>query len=381
MSSIPRVALLVETTRTYTRDLVSGIRRYLAEKGPWSVFIELRALDSSPPPWLGRWDGDGIICRTFTREMAEAVAACGLPAVETRSSRLCPRLPFVGMDNSLIGAAVARHFLQRGYRNFAAYRLDTEDFFEERVANFVAVVEREGARCAVLPGREPDSVEDWEASQRRLIEWVASLPKPVGVFAANDQLGFRLLDACQRAGIAVPEEVAVVGTEDEETLCGLAAPPLSSLRFDGQAVGYLAAETLAGMMRGEEPPARVRLVPPKGIVTRGSSDETVVNDPLVQRAARLVRERACEGLNVEQLCAELRVSRSALERRMKAAIGRTPKEELQRMRFRRAEWLLRETDLTMECVAEQCGFAHGHYFQSAFGKRYGRTPGQFRREG
>jgi LacI family transcriptional regulator len=375
---IPRVALLIETTRSYTRDMLAGIRRYVAEHGPWSIFIELRALDSAPPPWLARWDGDGLICRTFTAEMAKAVKACGLPTVETRSSHLCPQAPFVGMDNSLVGRGVAQHFLTRGYRNFAAYSLDTERFFEQRVQNFVAAVTEANCACTVLPESEPDTVRDWEKSQRRLSEWLVSLPKPVGIFAANDQLGVRLLDACQRAGIAVPEEVAVVGTENEETLCSLASPPLSSLRFDGQRVGYEAAQMLDKMMRGEKPKRMEVLVPPRGIVVRASSDDLVINDKVVQKAARMIREEAATGINVEQICHALHISRSSLERRMKVALGRTPKEEIQRMRFKQVERLLRETELTIESIAAQTGFTHSHYLQAAFKKYHGVTPGQWR---
>lgn len=381
MKRIPRVALLIETARSYTRDMLAGVRRYMAEHGPWSIFIELRASDSAPPVWLAQWEGDGLICRTFNERTARAVKACGLPVVETRSSHLCPEFPFVGMDNSLIGRTVAQHFLSRGYRNFAAYSLDTERFFEQRVQNFVTVLGEAGAVCPVLPGAEPESVRDWEKAQQRLIEWLRSLPKPVGVYAANDQLGFRVLDACQRAGLSVPEEVAVVGTENEETLCSLASPPMTSLRLDGHTVGYLAARNLDRMMRGEKPERMETLVPPRGMVVRASSDDLVIHDKLVQKAARLIREQVAAGINVDQLCAALHISRSSLERRMKEALGRTPKEEIQRQRFRMVERLLIETDLTVEAIASQTGFTHSHYLQAAFKKHHGMTPGQFRLQG
>ena len=374
----PRVALLVETTRTYTRELLAGVRRYVAAHGPWSCFIELRALESGPPPWLKNWDGDGILSRTFTQEMADVIAATGLPAVELRATFLKSALPFVGMDNRLIGQMVAEHFFDRGYRNFAAYSLHTERFFEERVRNFVTAVEGRGRSCSILPEPISDRAADWEKGQTRLMAWLAELPKPVGVFAANDQLGVRLLDACQRAGIAVPEEVAVVGAENEETLCAFANPPLTSVRFDGATVGFAAAELLARLMRGGARPKGETLFPPKGIVVRASSDEFVINDRLVAHAARMIRENAATGLSVDDLCRKLNASRSTLDRRMKAAINRTPKEEILRVRFREVERLLRETDLTIEAIAEQTGFAYSHYLQAAFKGQYGQTPGEFR---
>lgn len=375
---IPRVALLVETTRTYTRELLAGVKRYVAAHGPWSTFLELRALDSSPPVWLRNWDGDGILTRTFTKEMGALVDATGLPAVELRSSNFAGARPFVGMDNAYVGRAVAEHFFERGYRTFATYSLRNERFFVERVRNFVATVRSYGCPCSELPETASDSVSDWEQSQDRLVSWVADLPKPVGIFAANDQLGVWLLEACQRAGVAVPEEVAVVGAENEETLCGFATPALSSVRFDGNAVGYAAAELLDKLMRSRITGPSEILIPPKGIIVRGSSDELVITDPLVARATRLIRENALSGMSVADLCKRLNASRSTLDRRMKAALKRSPKDEIVRIRFQEVERLLRETDLTIDTIAQQTGFAHGEYLQAVFKQTYGQTPGAFR---
>ena len=375
----PRVALLIETTRTYTRELLAGVRRYVATHGPWSTYLELRALESSPPTWLKDWDGDGILTRTFGAETSRLVAATGLPAVELRSTHFTGGRPFVGCDNADIGRMVAEHFHERGFRHFAAYSQRNERFFVERVANFRKVVRAYGHRCHELPEDHPERAPDWEQSQRRLIRWIARLPKPVGIFAATDQLGVRLLEACQTAGVPVPEEVAVVGAENEETLCSFTTPPLSSVRFDGHGVGYAAAELLDRLMRGKAARAKPVLLAPKGIVVRGSSGEVVIRDRLVARAVALIREEAVRGLDVNALTTRLGASRSTLDRRMKAALQRSPKDEIRRVRFREVERLLRETNLTIDLIAEQTGFTHSHYLQTAFKARYRQTPGRFRR--
>ncbi len=376
---VRRVALLIETTRTYTRELLAGVRRYVAEKGPWSTFVELRALDSSPPPWLRGWDGDGILCRTYTREMETASKATGLPAIALRATHLAQGRPFVGMDNHGVGKLVAEHFLDRGYMKFAAYTLDSETFFQERVENFLATLESKGHSCSLLPSKGDRSARDWEKSQQLLVNWLRSLPKPVGIFAVNDQLGVRLLDACQRAGIVVPEEVAVVGAENEETLCEFATPTLTSVQLDGRLVGYRAAEALDNLMNGARDVPPEILVAPRGIVVRGSSDELVIDDRLVAHAVRTIRENAVHGITVGEICRRLNVSRSTLERRMGDKLGRTPKAEILRARFHEVERLLRDTDLTIESIAEQTGFAHCHYLHTAFKERLGMTPGDFRR--
>jgi LacI family transcriptional regulator len=311
--------------------------------------------------------------------MAGAIQAAGVPTVEVRSTKYTPGLPFVGMDNALIGQSVAEHFLNRGYRRFATYSLDTESFFRERVSNFVSWVEQAGATCENLPAKGEGSPEDWEDHQAKLMEWLDSLVKPIAIFAANDQLAVRLLDACRRGGIAVPEEVAVVGCENEETLCEFSSPALTSVRFDGRTVGYLAAEKLDRIMRGEEVGGVPLLVPPRGIEVRASSDEFVIEDPVVLRAAKRIRERAFTGLPVGELCQHLHVSRSTLDRRMKAALGRGAKEEILRVRFREVNRLLQSTDLTIDAIAEQTGFTHPHYLQTAYRERFGITPGEFRK--
>lgn len=378
-TEVKRVAILVETTRSYTREMLGGIRRYLEGAGRWSTFLELRALESSLPPWLGKWDGDGILTRTHSQAMADAIALTGVPTVELRSTNYHQGFPFVGMDNALIGEMVAEHFLNRGYRRFAAYTLDTESFFRERVSNFVSRVEASGARCELLPSQGESSPLDWEMHQTELMQWLRSLEKPIGIFATNDQLASRVLDACRRASIAVPEEVAVVGCENEETLCTFTSPPLTSVQFDGEQVGYRAAETLDLLMQGKKPAQQI-LIPPKGIEVRGSSDELVIEDALVLQAVRMIREEALKGITVGEICDRLNVSRSTLERRMKQHLKRGTKGEMLRVRFREVNRLLRNTDFTIETISEMAGFSHAHYLQASFRERYGLTPGEYRKK-
>jgi LacI family transcriptional regulator len=373
------VALLIETSRTYGRDVLKGVNRYLAEHEHWSLFFELRALDSQVPRWLASWRGDGIIARTASPAMAEAIAATGLPGVELRASKLAHKLPFVGCDNHDLGRIVADHFIDNGFANFAVFDLDTERYFEERRDNFRASLAARGLEChehhASAQGERP---ANWERHQADVARWVKSLPKPIGIFACTDQLAFWLLDACRRAGVAVPEEVAVVGAENDETLCTMARPQLSSVAFDGERVGYEAAGLLDRLMAGEPVPAEPLLVPPKGIVVRQSSDIMAIEDPQIAAAVRYIREHACHGINVADVVKEAGLSRTLLERRMRHALGRTPGEEIVKVRFGRVQRLLADTDLSLAEIADRCGFEHPQYMAESFKKHFGITPGAFR---
>ena len=373
------VALLVETSRTFGREIVAGVNRYIAEHGHWSVFVELRALDSQVPRWLASWRGDGIIARTATAAMADAIAATGLPGVELRASKLPHKLPFVGVDNRDLGRLVAEHFIDNGFTNFAVFDLDTERYFEERRDNFRAVLKSRGHVChehhAARQGERPTN---WERQQAEIAHWVAALPKPVGIMACTDQLAFWLLDACRRAGVAVPEEAAVVGVENDETLCTLASPQLSSVAFEGERIGYEAAALLERMMAGEPPPTESLLVLPRGLVVRQSSDIMAIDDLQVVAAVRYIREHACHGINVADVVKHAGLSRTLLERRMRRAIGRTPGEEIIRLRFNRVKRLLVETKLSRAAIADRCGFEHPQYMAEAFKRLFGMTPGSYR---
>jgi LacI family transcriptional regulator len=377
---MPHVALLVETSRSYARSILRGIRSWIAAHGPWSLFLEARDLRSEIAPWLKRWHGDGILTRTFSTAMAGAVRRTGAPAVELRATRLGTGFPFVGVDNRAIGRLTAEHLLERGFRSFGCVETLGETYFEERRDDFVRRVQGEGCPCAVYTafGRR-EKPREWERQQRDLAAWVARLPRPAGILACTDQLGFWAIDACRRAGIAVPEQVAVVGVEDDETLCTMSQPPLSSVRFNGERTGFEAARLLDRLMAGKPPPRNPVLVEPLGIVTRQSTDVVAIRDAEVAEALRLIRRRACEGIGVGDVVRSIPLSRSMLERRMRRAIGRSPKEEILRVRFARVRELLATTDLPLARVAERAGFTHVQYLCEAFARREGETPGAYRR--
>lgn len=381
MTHLPHVALLIETSRSYGRGVLRGVRRYVSEQGPWSVYLETRALDSHGPPWLKKWRGDGIMTRTGSRALARLVRAARVPAVELRTLRFGGDLPWVGVDNRALGQMVAEHLLERGFRRFGLFALDSEDFFRERCGNFLDTVRRSGCSCDVY--QAPPHAEHparWEQQQEELSRWVRDLAKPVGVMACTDQLGFWLLDACKRAGAAVPEEVAVVGVENDESLCAMASPPLSSMALNTERIGYTAAELLARLMRGRRVPQRV-FIAPLGVVTRHSSDVVAIEDEELAAALRFIRQNACAGISVDDVLKALPLSRSKLERGLRQLLGRSPNTEIRRVQLRHVQQLLLETDLTLAAIAARTGFPHVQYLCTAFKKLFGQTPGQCRAAG
>lgn len=373
MARLPHVALLIETSRSYGRGVLVGVRRYLSEHGPWSVFLEPRALESQAPPWLRGWKGQGILSRTGSRALARRLRATSVPVVELRSHRLLPRAPWIGVDNRALGDLVASHLLDRGFRSFGLLALATEDFFRERCDNFVSTLRDRGFPCAVL--RAPPG--PWEAQQRALVRWVRGLRKPAGLMACTDQLGFWLLDACTRASIAVPEEVAVVGVENDEALCAMSRPPLSSVALPTERIGYEAARLLDRLMRGRSVPRRIE-IEPLGVVSRRSSDVVAVEDARLAAALRHIRDHACEGIGVDDVLRAAPMSRSTLERGVRKVLGRSPADELLRVRLEAAKRLLAETDLKLSAVARRSGFRHAQRLCERFRGAFGETAGRYR---
>jgi len=373
-----RVALIVEMSGIYGRRVLRGIAQYLRTSQPWAIFLERRDLRSQSPPWLVDGDWDGVICRSGERELLETFAARGVPVVDI-NDRADRGLPRIWSDNRAIGRLGAEHLLERSFRHFAFCTLSDEAWAMARRDGFRASVEAAGFACETYDapwlGRH---VPEWDADQERIGAWLAGLPKPVGLMASNDQRGQHALEACRRVGLALPEEVAVVGVDNEEVFCELCDPPLSSVEPDPERVGREAAQLLARMMAGETVPATERLVPPIGVVLRQSTDVLGLDDRDVVAALAYIRRHACHGISVEDVVEHTAISRSTLERRFRNHIGHSPHAEIREVQLKRVKQLLTETELSLEAIAPLVGFDHPEYMSVVFRREVGQTPGQYR---
>jgi LacI family transcriptional regulator len=377
MHKIPHVALLIETSRGYGRGLLSGVTRYLREHGPWSVYLRPHDLGAPPPPWLRNWQGDGILVRIEDQKMAHTIRARGLPAVNMRSS--VPGLPYVGLDNRGVVRLAFEHLIGCGFKRFGFCGLPGEhnQWMDLRSDLFQEAVRERGYHCHVF--EQPAKVRaGWEEEQERIAAWLLQLPKPIGIMACNDDRGEQVLDACRRANILVPDEVAVIGVDNDEILCNLSSPRLSTVDVDAPRMGYEAAAMLSRIMAGKPPPKRPLLLPPGDVVCRESTDVLVTEDRELAAAIRFIREHACEGLRLKDFLREAHLSRRGLERHIRKLLGRSPKEEMMRVQFVRAKQLLAETDLPAAAIAAKCGFSQPNYFSRAFHAKVGVSPGEYR---
>lgn len=377
----PRVALLIETSREYGRGLLRGIVRYQREHGPWSIYFKPHGLGQPPPDWLVSWRGDGILARITDRAMADAVIGTGVPAIDLRSSLGHLGLPIVGIDNVPVVRLAVEHFLERGFRHFGfcGTPYGEHRYQDERSDRFAKAIRGCRFHCDVYQPPAPAALS-WDEEQEHIAQWLRRLPKPAAVMTCHDDRGQQVLDACLRANLSVPDDVAIIGVDNDEFLCNLSTPPLTSIDVNPERIGYEAAALLDRMMRGGKPPKKPRLYAPRGIVVRKSTDITAIGDPHVAKTARLIRDHALAGRRIEELMQEVPVSRSALFRRFKEHVGRSPKKEATRVRLERAKELLRETTLSVAQIAERVGYAEAKYFIAVFHRAVGTTPLRYRRE-
>ncbi|HJV49786.1 MAG TPA: DNA-binding transcriptional regulator [Geothrix sp.] len=381
LARTPRIALLVETSLASGRDILCGIAKYARNHGPWALYHEPRSLAEGLPAWLQHWEGDGIIARVQDPGLAEAVQATGLPVVDVLGAVPAAGFPLVHVDDHRIAALAAEHLIERGFHHFAFLGIQGENWSEQRL---------EGFRLA-LPG-PPESVprfevprqlmdrSPWETQMEALARWIVQLPKPIGIMVASDQLGHHLLEACRRARILVPDDVAVVSVDNDETLCEVCNPSLSSVEAGHRLVGYKAAELLDHLLRGGERPSQAERVNPHRVIIRASSDVLATSDRQVATALRIIRDLACTGLSASALIARIPTSRSVLQRRFRSETGRSIQQEIIQVRLNHARRLLAETDLPLVEVAERSGFKHREYLGAIFKAHLGKSPAEYRRE-
>lgn len=374
-----RVALLVETSREYGRGLLRGIIRYQRKHGPWSIMFQPHGLGEPPPHWLRSWKGDGIIARIDDVAMANAVMKPGVPVIDLRASVPGLSFPMVGIDNELVVRMAVEHFLERGFRHFAfcGTPYGAHRYQDERSDRFHDELAKRGFACQVY--RHPRERFTAEREQQHLTQWLAALPRPCALMTCHDDRGQQVLDACLRAGFAVPDEIAVLGVDNDEFLCHLTTPPMSSIDVDAVRIGHEAAALLDHLMRGGKPPRRPRYFPPGRIIERPSTSIIAVDDRHVASAARRIRDGACTSESVAEVLRGLPLSRSAAYRRFRQLLGRSPKQEQMRLRISRARELLEDTDLSIAEVGRRIGYDEAKYFIHVFKQQTGQTPLKYRK--
>ncbi|HSV14391.1 MAG TPA: XylR family transcriptional regulator [Tepidisphaeraceae bacterium] len=375
------VAIIVGLGFSPVTEMLRGIADYVQEHDPWAIYLKQYGSEA-PPNWFRDWQGDGIMVYS-PRVRDEELRECRVPIVDLAGHLNTKGIPLVCLHNEAIGRVGAEHLLDRGFKHFAFYDNIEFEWSRGRREAFVAALKARGLPCAIYSTRlqinHIGAAQGWEKQQQELAQWLKdSLPKPAGVMASSDLMGQNLLEACLLAGISVPEEIAVLGVDNDETICRIASPPMSSVMANHVARGYVAAEVLDHLMQGKPGPTEAVLIEPAGIAPRASTDMMAIEDPDVVRALQVIRERAYTNVGINDIVGSIAVSRTVLQRRFRKLVGRSIHEEIIRLRLNRAIELLHDTTLEIKAIARKSGFKSQAYMTAVFQQRLGRTPGSYR---
>lgn len=363
---------------TCYRELLRGINAFAHAKATWDMYYftpwdnYFRFIEQLKPNGLILGPLESVEnTRKVAAMVSPCVAVCALHQLKGIDSIIT-----VDCDDDRVGAAAADHLLQKGYRDFAFAGVNIA-WSNARLAAFEREIAKAGFNCSVLK-------QEWDAvmfGQRvpRLLAWLRTLHRPVGMLACNDVRGRVITQVCRNEGIRIPDDIAVLGVDDDDLDCALSDPPLSSIAVPWRRIGFDAATLLDQSIEGERIECRSVSVPPLGVVERQSTDSIAISDPDVVAAIRYIREHAHEPISVDDILWNVPIARRSLEQRFRSILHRSILDEIHRAHVERAKQLLATTDMSIKEIARRSGFGRGTWFSVSFRKLVGESPAQFRK--
>jgi LacI family transcriptional regulator len=367
---IPLIALLLETSREFGRGVIRGVNNYAKAHGPWNFYINPGDIDPVLPS-SKLWHFDAIIGRISTQRTLTEALKHKVPIVFLGYGPYRGPI-YVRSDSAVVCELAFKYLRERGFSRFAFAGLNT-DWGRERSANFGAYATAAGLEFHDFRF----SHRSGQTLEQQLCQWLVEIPKPVGLMAQDDLFARATIDMCRFTGVEVPREVAVLGVDNDELICNLSTPTLSSISVNADLLGFEAARALDMLLHASNPGPMV-LIKPIGVISRQSTDTIGVSDPVVGAALQFIREHAGEGIGVPDVLRDALVSRRTLELRFEKIVGHAPHEEIERVRLLRARELLISTDMKISVVAQKAGFASVQYMHQIFQRELEMTPGKFR---
>ena len=363
-------------------NMLKGIAHYERTHELWTAFHDDQARAEVDPHWLQNRKWDGVISRHTTPGLVQMCAQLRIPLVDLNDTAPFPGVPKIRPDNVALGHLAAEHLLERAFQRFGFTGFSNDGWSCERRDGFVEALRLAGRDCDIYDVHYPgDGTPAWAPEQiAGLAEWIKRLPKPVGIMACFDLRAQQILVAAHENNILVPEEVAVIGANNDPIRCELSFPPLSSVVPNAFQSGYRAAETLAEMLAGRKPEIMDQRIEPLGVVTRPSTDVLAIDDKILAAALSFIRLNACRGISVDSVARHAFGSRSQLEKKFRRHLGHSPQAEIRRVQFNKIKQLLLETDFPLKKIAELTGFEHVEYMCVVFKRLFGESPGGYRKK-
>jgi LacI family transcriptional regulator len=375
--NMKRIVLLVETSRAFGRGLIMGIARYSKLNGPWSFYTEPIGLKSSIPH-LTSWKPDGIIMRDslITKELLKLK----IPTILAIHNSSYPKdLPVIKTDSRSIAKLASAHLIEKGLKNLAFLGLEDFDWSRERGFYFSRFNSEAGYETYSYAPKKRIKKNEWEDEQQHVSEWVNSLPKPIGIFACNDDRAQHILEVCKLINLKVPEDVAIIGVDNDPMICDISDPPLTSIALNVESAGYEAAKLMDRMIDKKMTSGKQIMVSPTHIVERQSTDILAVNDIDVANAINYIKKNAKNKILINDLVKATGIGRRTLERKFRKTIHRSISEEIQYIRVELISKLLVDTDLTISQITSHFYFTEIDHISRYFKRKKGIGLREFRK--
>ena len=382
-NAVPHVFVTIPTANFSHRQILEGVLEHARKSGPWLFHLSTGDDAAQGLRRMDKWGCTGVIALSPGESDVRRIARLGVPAVfihPPAGMNAPPRhCAFVERDQRDLGRAAADYFAERGYRSFAFVGSPRPAAWSDgRRDGFAGRLSALGFGCTVYPELSEDESTDFAAELPRLGKWLAALPKPVALYTVKDFRGQQILATCLDFGLAVPGDIAVLSTDDDEILCETATPALSSIALDGRATGRLCARTLEALMSGRPAERKLEMSGAR-IVTRGSTDALAVGDPVFSRVFSALRAERQPAPKIKDVARRLGVSVRTIEEKSRLHFGRPIRDVLRAQRLREGVAMVANTALPLEEIALRCGFCGASHFSRAVRAAYGRPPGSFRR--
>ncbi len=384
---MPQVAVLLEASLGISRLMLLGVLNYVRVYGPWSLNIAGGGTRDLKLPDRRHWRGTGIIGRAATDAIARDIVAARLPTVlfNPGDAYLDPSHPLstcsrTQSDSPAIGRLAAEYYLGKAFKNFAFVgEVHGINWSVWRQNAYAARLKENGQTCHSYP-LPPKTKTAWTAERPRLCAWLRKLPKPVAIFAANDNRARQVLDACLMANVSVPYEAAVLGVNNDILICETSIPPLSSISLDAEKAGYEAARMLDDLMHRSPSKQQTFTYGPTGVVSRASTETLQVEDRLVIRALEFIRINGGLTIRVSDVADRLGVSSRWLELHFQQTLGYSIHAAIQRARMATVCAMLKDTETPLNAISKKCGFSHPNHLCTLFKRQFGSTMSAYRED-
>ncbi|AWB68432.1 hypothetical protein C2869_19360 [Saccharobesus litoralis] len=388
MSKNKRVTLLFNANKGYDRKIIQGVAKYIRGGVDWQLFIEedlVTRLDR-----LSNWHGDGIIADLDDPQVVEFVQKKGITTVGVggsyRDEQEYPtNMPYIATNNDLIAKTAVEYYLNLGYKNLAFYGMPKNNHNrwaferEQSFMHWAKVLSNGKANTYYFRGNAIHS-RSWALAQQKLAVWLGSLPNPTAILCATDMRARQVLEACHLAELKVPNDIAVMGVDDDEIIRDITGNTLSTIIQGTENMGYLAAATLDKAMKGETINPLINMVDPKGIVESASTDYLAVTDEVVNKAVAYIKQHACEGIQAIHVLNHLGLSRANVENRFKQHLSSSIHQEITNVQLGQVRKLLQTTEKTLAQISQETGYKTAQYMMMVFKKRYKMTPSEYRKQ-